>query len=107
MPTPPPSLLKYIGTLTHHAQARTSVLDGDGHSVPVLCLDVALDTAPPDTLLHVEQPFPEGHFEQCQAAAHRLKKGMHVSVQAPASGMHLSTRHATHIHVITTTEHHG
>lgn len=92
-------LLEYTGTLTHHAQARTSVLDGSGHTVPVLCLDVTLDNALHNAL-HVEQPFPAGHFAQCQAAAHRLKKGMRITVQTPVSGMHLSTRNAAHIHVI-------
>ncbi len=90
---------EYTGTLLHAAEARTSMLDGEGHSVPVLCMDLALENAM-HTPLHVEQPFPVGHFAQCQAAAHRLKEGMRVIVQAPLVGMRLVARNAIHIHVI-------
>ncbi|OGB26217.1 MAG: hypothetical protein A3I66_00765 [Burkholderiales bacterium RIFCSPLOWO2_02_FULL_57_36] len=90
---------EYTGTLLHAAETRTGVLDRDGHTVPVLCLDLELDNAM-HTPLHVEQPFPIGHFAQAQAAAHRLKKGTRVTVQAPLVGMRLVARNATHIHVI-------
>lgn len=90
---------EYTGTLTHGAEARTKLLDRDGHTVPVLCLDLALDNEM-QTPLHVEQPFPVGHFTRCQAAAHRLKKGMRVKVQAPLVGMRLVAANTTHIHVL-------
>ncbi len=70
---------EYTGTLLHAAEARTAVLDKEGHTVPVLCMDVVLDNAM-RTPLHVEQPFPLDHFAQCKAAAHRLKQGMRVTV---------------------------
>ena len=94
---------EYTGTLIHRAEARTFILDNDGHSVPVLCMDVELDNAL-HNVLHVEQPFPVGHFSQCQAAAHRLKKDMRVTVRAPLVGMRLVARNASHIHVITDPE---
>lgn len=88
---------EYTGTLLHRAEARHTQPHGDSHSVPVLCMDIELETHF-RTTLHVEQPFPEGNFTQCEAAAHRLKKGMRVTVQAPLVGMRLVARNATHIH---------
>ncbi len=95
-------LLEYSGTLVNSAEARTRVLDAEA-IVPVLCMDIALDNAL-HSLMHVEQPFPLNHFKQAEAAAHRLKKGMRVTVQAPALDMRLVARNATHIHVVKPTE---
>lgn len=92
------ALLEYSGTLVHCAEARTRVLDGQA-TVPVLCLDIELDNAM-HTPLHVEQPFPSGHFVQAREAARRLKKGMHVTVQCPAIDLRLVAPNAAHIHVI-------
>ena len=89
---------EYTGTLLHAAEARTTVLDIEGHAVPTLCLEVELDNAI-CTHLVVEKIFPTGHFTQCQAAAHRLKKGTRVTVQAPLVGMRLIARNASHIHI--------
>ena len=91
--------VEYTGTLLHTAQARTAMLDGEGHCIPVLCLEVELDNAF-HTTLHVEQPFLKGDFKQCQAAAHHFKKGMRVTVHAPLVGMRLVARNATHIHIV-------
>jgi hypothetical protein len=99
---PGSTLAEYTGTLLHSAQVRAAVLDGDGHSVPVLCLDVELDNAL-HTLMHVEQPFPPGHHAQAQAAAHRYKKGTRVTVQAPLVGLRLVAANASHIHPLDTT----
>lgn len=90
---------EYTGVLLHAAEARSGMADTQGHIVPVLCLDIELDNAH-HTHLHVEQPFPAGHHTQAEAAAHRLKKGMRVTVQAPLVGMRLVARNAAHIHVI-------
>lgn len=95
-------LFEYSGTLVHAAEARTRMLDGET-VVPVLCMDVELDNAL-HNLMHVEQPFPPNHFKQAEAAAHRLKKGMRVTVQAPLLDMCLIARNAAHIHVIKPTE---
>lgn len=86
----------FTGTLLARAEARTKVLDGS-HTVPVLCLELETDT-PARMPIHVEQAFPPGHMAQAEAAARRLKKGMHVTVQAPVLGWKLVVQNATHIH---------
>ncbi len=88
---------EYTGVLLHRAEARINVLDNEGRTGPVLCLDLRLENSFHNTL-HVEQPFPTDQFAQCTAAAHRLKKGMRVTVHAPLVGMRLVARNATHIH---------
>lgn len=94
--------LQYSGTLLHQAQARTTVLDREGHTVPVLCFDIELD-CPFRNHMHIEQPFPMGHHAQAAAAAHRLKKGMQVTVDAPLLGLRLVATNVSHIDVIPTT----
>lgn len=94
--------LQYSGTLLHPAQVRATVLDRDGHTVPVLCFDIELD-CPMRNHMHVEKPFPVGHHAQAAAEAHRLRKGTHVQVDAPVIGLRLVAANATHIHVLPTT----
>lgn len=96
-PGPELDSVEHTGVLLHGAEARSKPLDGEGHVVPVLCLDLELDN-PYHTHMHVEQPFPVGHHAQAQAAAHRLKKGMRVTVQAPLVGVRLVAANTTHIH---------
>lgn len=96
-------LMEYSGTLTRQAEARTMLLDTEGHSVPVLCMEIELDNTL-HTHMHVEQPFPAAAFKQAEAAAHRLKKGMRVTVQAPLVGIRLVAGNAAHIHVINETQ---
>lgn len=98
-PTTNAALLEYTGTLVQAAQARAQVLDADGHTVPVLCLDIELDNAL-HNLMHVEQPFPLDHFPQAQARVNQLKKGMRVTVQAPPIDLRLIARNTAHIHII-------
>lgn len=93
----------HTGVLLHGAEARTKVLDGEGHVVPVLCMDLELDNLY-RTHLHVEQCFPVGQFTQARAAAHRLKRGMRVTVQIPIVGISLVASNASHVHVITPKE---
>lgn len=95
-----PKLLEYSGTLIHAAEARTRLLDGDIHSVPIVCMDIELDNAL-RSAMHIEQPFPADHHKQSTAAAHRLKKGMHITVQVRPLDVQLVARNASHIHVIT------
>lgn len=92
-------VMEYTGTLLHQAEARTKVLDGEGHCVPVLCLDIELDNAL-HTPMRIEQPFAADAAKQAHAAARRLKKGMRVTVQAPLVGVRLMATNASHIHVI-------
>lgn len=94
-------LLQYSGTLIHHAEPRTRVIGSV--SVPVLCMDIELDNTL-HNLMHVEQPFPVDHFKQAEAAAHRLKKGMRVTVQAQPLDLRLVACNVAHIHVINPTE---
>lgn len=94
----PPQLLEFTGTLVHAAEARMRLLDGD-QSVPVLCMDIELDNSLRN-LLHVEQPFPPHQFKQAEAAAHRFKKGMRVTVQAPPLDLRLVARNTAHIHIV-------
>ena len=94
-----PVMLEYSGTLIHAAEARTRVLDGHDHAVPVLCMDIELDNSLRNRM-HVEQPFPVNHYTQAEAAARSLKKGMHVTVHAPPMDMQLVARNVSHIHVI-------
>lgn len=95
---PPTAVAEYTGTLLHSAEARTKVLDGEGHAVPVLCMDVELDNQL-HTHLHSEQPYPAGHHAQCLAAAKALKKGTRVTVHAPLIGMRLVAANTTHIQI--------
>lgn len=85
---------QYTGTLLHRAEVRTAVLDGDGHSVPVLCMDVELDNGL-HTYMHAEEPYPVGHYAQAEAKARTLKKGDQVSVSAPLVGVRLTMPNAT------------
>ena len=87
----------YTGTLIKRAEARTLLIGKDGRAVPVLCLDVQLENDV-QTHLHVEQPFHTANYNQAQAAARRLKKGMRVTVQAPLADLHLVAKNAIHIH---------
>jgi hypothetical protein len=89
----------YTGTLLHDAQARAKVIDAEGHAVPVLCLDLQLDNLH-HTHMHIEQPFLTGRHTQAQATAHRLKRGMRISVEAPLAGVQLVATNAAHVHVI-------
>ena len=93
------AVLEYTGTVLHRAEARTNMLDNAGHTVPVLCFELELDTPLHNSML-VEQPFPAGEFDQCRAAARRMKVGSRVSVQAPLVGVRIVARNATHIHII-------
>ena len=92
-------LLQWSGTLIHAAEARTRILDGEQHAVPVVCMDIELDNAL-HNVMHVEQPFPADHFKQAEAAARRLKKGMHVTVDVPPLDLRFTARNVSHIHVI-------
>lgn len=90
-------LAEYTGTLLDKAEARTARPDHDGHAVPVLCLDIEIDNTL-HTRMRVEQPFPIGHHAQAHAAAHRLVKGMRVTVQVPLIDLQLRARNTLHIH---------
>ena len=91
-------LLQWSGTLITTATARMRILDQEAHSVPVICMDIELDNAL-HNVMHVEQPFPADHFKQAEAAARRLKKGMHITVEVPPYDLRFTARNVSHIHV--------
>lgn len=88
---------QYSGRLVRAAEVRNKVIDHEGHVVPVLCMDIESDS-PMRLPIHVEQPYPVNHHAQCQAAARRFTKGMHITVEAPMVGVRLVVANATHIH---------
>jgi hypothetical protein len=99
----PPLHTRYSGTLMHNAQARTRPSDREGHMVPVICFDIEVDGTT-HNVAHVEQPFIHGTQEQAEAAARRLKKGMHVSCDHPATGLRVTLPNTLHVHVLSPSE---
>ena len=99
MPANANLMFEYSGTLLHAAEARTRLLDGAVHSVPIVCMDIELDNAL-HSVMHIEQPFPADHHTQAKAAARRLKRGTHITVRVPPLDLRLVVRNASHIHVI-------
>lgn len=97
--TEAPASAEYTGRLIAPAQCRMRQIDHDGHMVPVLVLDLELDTVL-RTRMRAEQPFPPDQAEACQAAARRHRVGEHVSVQGPLAGVALVARQIQHVHVL-------
>jgi hypothetical protein len=91
--------LQYTGTLLHHAHTATTVLDADGHTVPILCFEVELHNSQ-RTIMSVQQCFQAQHHAQCQAAAHKLKKGSVVQVDVPPTSLRLVAHYAQSIHTL-------
>lgn len=89
-------LALFSGRLLRHAEARTKVLDHEGHAVPVLCMDIESDS-PTRGQIHVERPYPFGHQAEAEAEARRLKAGTHVTVEAPLTGLRLVIPNAVHV----------
>lgn len=92
-------MFQWSGTLIDGAAVRTRILDNEQHAVPVVCMDIELD-CPMRNVMHVEQPFPPDHHKQAEAAARRLKKGTHITVDVPPLDLRFTARNVSHIHVI-------
>lgn len=92
----PETLVQLTGVLLHHAEARTRPGDAEGHMVPVLCMDIELETVHRN-LFHAEQVFPSQ--EACEWAARRLRKGTRVTVDGPLAAARFTHLHVSHIHV--------
>ena len=88
---------EFEGVLLHNAEARSRLLDAEGHVVPVLCLDVAV--GPQRKHAHFEQPFPAGAFQACAIAALRLKKGAHLTLTHGTADLRLLGNNVSHVHV--------
>jgi len=97
---PPPAVdsCEHTGVLVHAAEVRARPLDGEGHMVPVVCCDIELENKY-RTPMRVEKLFPIGHHEQAKAEAHRLKKGVRITVQAPLFDFRLVAPNASHIFI--------
>ena len=90
--------IEFSGTLIAPAQARTRIVDKEGHARPALCMDIELD----DTnrkRIHVESIFDQGKHNECEAAAHRYKKGTRVTFQTKDEDLQLSALNVSHIHI--------
>ncbi len=88
----------YTGTLLDNAQARFAVIDAEGHSAPVICMDVLIDSVSQNRM-HLEQPFPCGQIDAARAAAARYKKGMPITFQVALTDVSLVGRNVLHIHL--------
>lgn len=97
-PFPDVTSLQYTGTLLRDAQVRNVVVN-DGHTVPVLCLDVELDNAL-RTHLHVQQTYPAGCHDLCQAAAKNHRERSRVCITAPLDHVAITAKHVTHIQAL-------
>jgi hypothetical protein len=86
----------HTGTLTKNAEVRHKFMDREGHTAPVLVLDMLLDSERPMPV-HIEQVFPPGHVNQCEAAARRYRKGTRITVESSVLTHRLAVT-ATHIH---------
>lgn len=84
------------GTLLRHAGVRSKVLDGDGHTVPVLCIDVASRTAA-HMPFHAELAYKPNEHALAEAHAKAMRKGRCVTVQAPLVGLKLIATNAASI----------
>ena len=91
--------LQYTGTLLSNAHVRSAVVPGDFQTVPVLCLHVEIDNAL-RTHLHVEQTFPAGCHDLCQAAAKTHREHSRVCVTVPLDHVALTAKHVTHIQAL-------
>ena len=98
-PTPQATSLQYTGTLLSNAHVRSAVLPGDFQTVPVLCLHVEIDNAL-RTHLHVEQTYPPGCHDLCQAAAKTHREHSRVCVTVPLDHVALTARHVTTIQAL-------
>ena len=88
--------MQISGTLAQNAELRNKVLDGDGHTVPVICMEVITQgaTAMP---VRVEWPQPVGTHAEAERLCKRLRRGTTVQVQAPLLGMHLVAANASQV----------
>lgn len=84
------------GTLAHDADLRTKVLDGDGHTVPVICMEVITGGAAAMPV-RVQWPQPAGAHAEAERLCKRLRRGTPVQVLAPLLGMHLVAPNASQV----------
>lgn len=87
---------EYIGTVLRRPEVRTRMLDGEGHEVPVLCIDVECDT-PLRPHMHLEQPFAPDQRAVVEQLARQYSKGTRLQFRAPLVGMRVIAPNVSHI----------
>lgn len=97
------TLIEYTGILVSNAQVRNRPIDGAGHSVPVVCVQLQMENAS-HTLINAEQRFDAAQHAQAKAAAHRLTKGVRITLHCTLADMRLFSGNTTHIHLHKPTE---
>lgn len=95
---------RYEGRLVAPAECRMKAVDAAGRVVPVLVMELELDTVL-RTRMRVEQPFPAQRQWACEAAARRYKPGTRVAIEAPLVGLRLIATHTQHVRVLPTDPH--
>lgn len=89
--------MELSGTLAADAQLRNRVLDGDGHTVPVICLEL-LSTGVSQMPVYVEWPQPANGHQAAEQLIKTLRRGTPITVKAPLLGMRLVASNAYDVH---------
>lgn len=84
------------GILIRNAEVRNKVLDGDGHTVPVLCVEFTTDSSS-HMPVRAEQAYKPDQHALAEKHAKALRRGGCVSVQAPLVGLKLVATNASAI----------
>ncbi len=84
------------GTLIRNAEVRNKVLDGDGHTVPVLCVEFTTDSSS-HMPVRAEQAYKPDEHALAEKHAKALRRGGCVTVQAPLVGLKLVATNASAI----------
>ncbi len=92
------------GTLVRHAEVRNKVLDGDGHTVPVLCIEFTTNSSS-HMPVRAEQAFKPNEHDLAEKQAKALRKGRCVTVHAPLVGLKLVATNANLIDLDIEAEH--
>ena len=84
------------GALVRNAEVRNKVLDGDGHTVPVLCIEFTTDSSM-HMPVRAEQAYKPDQHALAEKHAKVLRRGCTVTVTAPLVGLKLVATNATAI----------
>ena len=97
-PQPAHIYIELEAVLVRNAEVRDKPV-GDGHHVPVLCLELSTNRALHQTL-HVEQVFTEATRHLADQKAATLKRGGKVRITTNLLDMRVCLPHAEHIESI-------
>ncbi len=92
------------GTLSRNAEVRSKVLDGDGHTVPVLCIEFTTGTSS-HMPVHAEQTYKPDQHALAEKHAKDLRRGLSVTVHASLVGLKLLATNASLIEIDMEAEH--